>query len=115
MPASSPQTVRTVPSPPQTRVSAAPPTAAASAIERPGSSTVVKYQSGVPYPAAPASCSTTPWNSSTLSTLIGLRMQASLRPVGTGLGARGAALISGGEGSNSAVTINATATPPRTR
>ena len=85
VPASSAQTVRTVPSPPHTITSSAPATAACSAIERPGSSTVVVNQVGSFQPAAAAARSTITLNASTSSTLIGFSTTASLRVVGPGV------------------------------
>ena len=77
VPASSAQTVRTVPSPPQTSTSSAPEIAACSAIERPGSSTVVAYQAGALQPGLGGQPLDHRRNASTSSTLIGLRITAS--------------------------------------
>ena len=83
VPASSAQTVRTVPSPPQTSTSSAPPIAACSAIERPGSSTVVSYQAGVLQPDSCAIGSTRALKAATSSTLTGLSTTASCGCRGT--------------------------------
>ena len=85
VPASSAQTVRTVPSPPQTSTSSAPEIAASSAIEWPGSSTVVVYQVGGSQPDSAALRSTIALKAAVSSTLIGFRITASCRVVGTGV------------------------------
>ena len=83
VPASSAQTSRTVPSPPQTSTRSAPETAAASAIPAPGSSIVVYSQVGADQPDSSACEVTIERNWATSSTLLGLRITASWRLLGT--------------------------------
>src|SRR3712207_1363665 len=98
VPASSAQTVRTVPSPPQTTTSSAPLNAASCAIERPGSAIVVSYQLGALQPSSAARPSTSVLNAAGSSTLIGFRITASCRLRGNGSG-RGASTGDLGAGS----------------